>query len=85
MRKYKYDPYRDTFTRIDETPTEEQHAGFICTNCGKGFGGMGLAYIMEKFVYCPYCGIKLEEEPKKEPKNQKKNQRWMRWKNENAD
>ena len=51
-----------------ETPTEEQFAMYICTNCGKGFGGMGLAHIMEAFVYCPICGIKLEEEPKKEPK-----------------
>lgn len=48
-------------------PTELQQAAFICTNCGKAFGGMGLAPIMEKFVYCPYCGIKLEgEEPDEE-------------------
>lgn len=47
---------------IREIPTEEQDAGFICTNCGKGFGGMGLAPIMESFIYCPYCGIKLEGE-----------------------
>lgn len=62
MRNYKYDPYRDTFTRIDETPTKEQQPIFICTNCGKGFGGQGLAWIMESFIYCPYCGIRLEGE-----------------------
>lgn len=60
---------------IRETPTEEQQAAFICTNCGSAFGGTGLAHIMENFVYCPYCGIRLKGEPKKEPKNQKKNQR----------
>lgn len=56
-------------THWTETPTEEQQAGFLCTNCGKGFGGTGLAHIMEKFVYCPYCGAKMEIE------NEDKNQR----------
>ena len=68
MMNYKYDPYRDAFTRIDETPTEEQYAEYICTNCGKGFGGTGLAPIMETFVYCPYCGRRLKGEETKEPK-----------------
>lgn len=47
---------------IRETPTEVQQSAFICTKCGKGFGGTGLAHIMEKFVYCPYCGVKLKQE-----------------------
>lgn len=44
---------------IRETPTELQQSGFLCPNCGKGFGGTGLAPIMEGFIYCPYCGIRL--------------------------
>lgn len=47
---------------IRETPTEVQQSAFICTNCGGAFGGTGLAHIMEKFVYCPYCGKKLSNE-----------------------
>lgn len=57
---------------IRETPTELQQAAFICTNCGSAFGGTGVAHIIENFVYCPYCGIRLDGEPKKRTKEPKK-------------